>query len=82
MAITKEIKIAKIEVVGDYKAIQIATDTIIKEDGVQLSKNRHRNTIHPDYALLANEDAEVQAIANVVWTQAVKDAWTAKQAQG
>jgi len=41
MAITKETQIAKIEVVGEYKAVQIASDTVIKEDGVELSRSRH-----------------------------------------
>ena len=76
MAITKETEIAKIEVVGEYKAVQIATDTVIKEDGVELSRNRHRKVVHPDQDI-TGEDAEVQAVCNAVWTQAVKDAWTA-----
>jgi hypothetical protein len=49
MAITKETQITKIEVVGEYKAVQIATDTVIKEDGVELSvEARHRHVVHPD----------------------------------
>lgn len=74
MAITKETKITKIEVVGDYKAVQVATDTIIKEDGVELSRNRHRHVVHPDNDI-SGEDAEVQAVANAVWTDSVKAAW-------
>ena len=80
MAITKETEIAKIEVVGEYKAVQIATETIIKEDGVELSRSRHRKVVHPDQDI-TGEDAEVQAVCNAVWTQAVKDAWTAFQAE-
>ena len=80
MAITKEEIIAKIEIVGDYKAVQIATDTVIKEDGVELSRSRHRKVVHPDQDI-TGEDAEVQAVCNAVWTQAVKDAWTAFQAE-
>ena len=78
MAITKETQIAKIEVVGEYKAVQIATDTVIKEDGVELSRSRHRKVVHPDQDI-TGEDAEVQAVCNAVWTQAVRDAWTAFQ---
>jgi len=84
MAITKETQIAKIEVVGEYKAVQIATDTVIKEDGVELSRSRHRKVVHPDQDI-TGEDAEVQSVCNAVWTQAVRDAWTAflvEQAQG
>jgi hypothetical protein len=74
MAITKETKIEKIEVVGEYKAVQVATDTIIKEDGKEISRSRHRHVLHPDTDI-SSEDAEVQAVANSVWTDAVKSAW-------
>ena len=80
MAITKETNVVKIEVVGEHKAVQIATDTVIKEDGVELSRSRHRKVVHPDQDI-TGEDAEVQAVCNAVWTQAVKDAWTAFQAE-
>jgi len=74
MAITKETEIAKIEVVGEYKAVQVASDTVIKEDGTELSRSRHRHVLHPDMDI-SGEDAEVQAIANAVWTDDVKTAW-------
>ena len=77
MAITKTIEIAKIEVVGEYKAVQVASDTVIKEDGTELSRGRHRHVLHPDMDI-SSEDAEVQAVANAVWTDAVKDAWKDK----
>ena len=75
MAITKEIEIAKIEVVGEYKAVQVATDTVIKEDGTEISRSRHRHVVHSNMDI-SGEDAEVQAVANAVWTDAVKSAWT------
>ena len=75
MAITKETEIAKIEVVGQYKAIQVRTDTVIKEDDKEISRSPHRHTIHPDMDI-SGEDAEVQAVANSVWTDSVKSAWT------
>jgi virulence-associated protein VagC len=87
MAITKETQIEKIEVVGEYKAVQIATDTIIKEDNVEISRSRHRHVIHPgtldasDNLVatdISSEDAEVQAVANAVWTDAVKTTWKNK----
>ena len=74
MAITKEQIIAKIEIVGDYKAVQIAVDTVIKEDGVELSRSRHRKVVHPDQDI-TGEDAEVQAVCNAVWTDDVKASW-------
>ena len=77
MAITKTIEIAKIEVVGEYKAVQVATDTVIKEDGTEISRNRHRHVVHPDMDI-SDEDAEVQAVANAVWTDSVKAAWKNK----
>ena len=87
MAITKTTEIAKTEVVGEYKAVQVATDTVIKEDNVELSRNRHRHVLHPgtldasDNLIATNisgEDAEVQAVANAVWTDVVKTAWKNK----
>ena len=78
MAITKEVIIEKIEVVGEYKAVQVAADTIIKEDGTEISRSRHRHVLHP-HQDISGEDAEVQAIANVVWTDAVKAAWQVKR---
>lgn len=74
MAITKTTEIAKIEVVGEYKSVQVATDTVIKEDGTELSRGRHRYVLHPNMDI-SSENAEVQAVANAVWTDAVKDAW-------
>ena len=74
MAITKETKISKIEVVGEYKAVQVKTDTIIKEDDKEISRSAHRHVLHPDMDISA-EDAEVQAVANAVWTDSVKAAW-------
>jgi len=81
MAITKEEIISKIEVVGDYKHVQIATDTVIKEDGTELSRSRHRKVVHPDQDI-SSEDAEVQAVCNAVWTDDVKASWlTFKESQ-
>ena len=83
MALTKETTEDKIEVVGDYKAIQIRTATVIKDDGTEISRSFHRKVIHPcvksgdtwsDYDT-SSESTEVQAIASAVWTDAVKTAY-------
>ena len=74
MAITKETQIGKIEVVGTYKAVQVAIDTLIKEDGNLLSQTRHRHVLMPD-SDISNEHPQVQAVCNAVWTQDVKDAY-------
>ena len=89
MAITKEEIIQKIEVVGIHKCIQVATDIIIKEDDVEISRTRHRKTLNCGSLStdgnntfidtdISEESSEVQGIANLVWTQSVKDAWKAK----
>ena len=80
MTITKEVIIGKMEVVTDFKHIQVRTDTVIKEDGTELSRSFHRHVVAPDISAenLALEHAEVQTIANSgIWTQEVKDAWAA-----
>ena len=74
MAITKTTEISKIEVVGEHKAVQVRTDTIIKEDGTEISRSRHRHVLYPD-ADISGEHAEVQAICNTAWTDDVKAAW-------
>ena len=77
MAITKEKIIARIEVVGEYKIIQVAYDTIIKEDGTEISRSRTRNSFTPDKDV-SSEDSEIVDIANLVWTQKIKDSWQSK----
>jgi len=76
MALTEETVQDKIEVVGDYKNIQVRTATVIKRDGVEISRSFHRHVVTPD-ADVSGESAEVQAIANAVWTQDIKDAYAA-----
>ena len=72
MAITKETEITKIEVVGNYN-VQVATDTVIKEDGTEISRSRHRHLLLPNPdSNISNEATEVQAVANVVWTDDLK----------
>ena len=77
MAITKETIIAKTEIVGEYKIIQVAYDTIIKENGTEISRSRTRNSFQPD-ADVSSEDVDIKDIANLVWTDAVKTAWQTK----
>ena len=74
MAITKETEISKIEVVGPYRAVQVRTDTVIKEDGTEISRKINRKVLDSDMDISA-EDAEVKAVANAVWTDAIKAAW-------
>ena len=74
MALSESIEYDKIEVVGQYKAVQVRKATVIKKDGVELTRAYERYVLHPDMDISA-EDAEVQAVANAVWTDAVKAAW-------
>jgi len=87
MALTKTIEEDKIEVVTQYKHIQIRTATVIKEDGKELSRSFHRTTLNcgdldgSDNLVdtdISAQSAEVKGIAAAVWTQSVKDAWKAK----
>jgi hypothetical protein len=84
MAITKTLEIPKIEVVQTWN-VQVATDTVIKEDGTEISRSRHRHVLQPCTSSkdsddkwthtdtdISGEDASVQAIANAVWTDTVK----------
>ena len=77
MALTEETVQDKIEIVGDFKHVQVRTATVIKRDGVEISRSFSRHVVAPDISStdLANESTEVQAICNAVHTQAVKDAY-------
>jgi hypothetical protein len=87
MAITKTTEIGQVEVTSIFKQVQVRTDTIIKEDGNELSRSYHRHVLQCGSldgsdnlvdTVISGEDAEVQAIANAVWTDTVKNAWKAK----
>ena len=84
MALKKETTISKIEIAGDWN-IQVATDTVIKEDGNEISRTRHRHVIVPFTSMqdkddkwthtdtdISKEDAKVQAVCNAIWTDDVK----------
>mgnify|MGYP003643982977 FL=1 len=79
MALSKVISDDKIEIVGEFKAIQIRTKTAVIEDGVELSSSFHRHvvTAGQDYS---NESAEVQAICELMHTDEVIAAYQAAQA--
>ena len=76
MALTEETVQDKIEIVSDYKMVQVRTATIIKRDGVEISRSFSRHVVAPGDDI-SGESAEVQAICNAVHTQAVKDAYAA-----
>ena len=93
MAITKSIIVDKTEVIScgstyssdEWKTVQVRTATVIKEDGVELSRSYHRHVLEPGTVAagstaltntdISGEDAGVQAICNAVWTDSVKEAW-------
>ena len=94
MALTESIEYDKIEVVGQYKAVQVRKATVIKKDGVELTRSFNRFVLDPgtldasdnlvDNPLDKEPDGttaipdEVKAVATAVWTTSVKDAWKAK----
>tara|TARA_B100001939_G_scaffold285984_1_gene255969 strand:- start:2387 stop:2641 length:255 start_codon:yes stop_codon:yes gene_type:complete len=80
MALTEETVQDKIEVVGDFKHIQVRTATIIKRDNVEISRSFHRHVVAPD-ADVSGESADVQALAAQFHTQEIKDAYAAHLAE-
>ena len=74
MSLEKIVKIDQIEIVGDYKAVQVRTATVVTDDGIELSRSFHRHVLNCD-ADISGEDAEVQAVCNAVWTDEVKAAY-------
>ena len=92
MALTKEIIYDKTEIVGEYKAVQCREATIVKENGVELSRSIHRHVLHSSNCVknedgsfthtdtdISGEPQETQDICAAVWTDAVKAAWKTKQ---
>ena len=87
MALEEVTTYDKIEVDGDYKSVQVRKANINKKDGKELTRTFYRYVLQPGEldgnnklvdTDLSAEPAEVSAICNVVWTQSVKDAWTAR----
>ena len=94
MALSESIEYDKIEVVGEYKAVQVRKATVIKKDGVELTRSFERFVLHPgtldasdnlvDNPLSKEPDGttditdEIKAICNAVWSTTVKNAWKAK----
>ena len=94
MALTESIEYDKIEVVGQYKSVQVRKATIIKKDDVELTRSFERFVLNPgtldgsdnlvDNPLDKEPDGttaiadEVKAICTAAWTTSVKDAWKAK----
>lgn len=87
MALTKTIVEDRIEVVGDFKALHIRTATVVKEDGVELTRKFSRKVLQPgsiddsdNYTQtnVSGESTEVKDVASAVWTSAIHDAWKAE----
>ena len=80
MALTETQENDKIEVVNKWN-IQVRNATIIKKDGVELTRTFHRKVLTPGTldasdnlvdTNISGEDADVQAICNAAWTTQVK----------
>ena len=74
MALTEETVQDKIEIVGDYKIIQVRTATVIKRDGVEISRTFHRHVVAPN-SDTSGESDDVKAIAAQLHTDAIKTAY-------
>ena len=87
MALTERFENDKIEVLGQYKHVQVRRADIVERDGVEIARTFDRHVLNPGTlgesdALvdtdLSGEDADVQAICTAAWTDAVKEAWRLK----
>ena len=94
MALTESIEYDKIEVVGEYRHVQVRKATVIKKDGVELTRSFERYILNcgtldssnnlVDNPLSKESDGttdipdDVKAVCNAVWTTSVKNAWKAK----
>ena len=78
MALSESIEYDKIEIVGQYKVVQVRKATVIKKDGTELTRSFERYILNPD-SDISKEPDEVKAVCNAAWTDSVKDAWKKKQ---
>ena len=94
MALSETIEYDKIEIVGEYKHVQVRKATVIKKDGKELTRSFERFVLDPgtldgsdnlvDNPLSKEPDGttnitdEIKSICNSVWTTSVKNAWKAK----
>ena len=74
MALAESIEYDKIEVLGQYKHVQVRKATVIKKDGTELTRTFYRYVLTPD-ADVSKEPTEVKAICDAVWTDEVKKSW-------
>ena len=79
MALTKVVSY-DYEVRSEFKQIQERAKTSIMEDGKELSYSYHRRVLAPD-ADVSGESDEIKGMASALWTDEVKSAWAAKQAE-
>ena len=94
MALTESIEYDKIEVVTQYKHVQVRKATVIKKDGTELTRSFNRFVLQPG-TLDASDNLvvnpldkepdgttaiadEVKSVCNAVWTDAIKASWKAK----
>ena len=74
MSLTETIVTDKIEIVGDYKIIQVRDLLIISRDGIEISRTAQRRSIAPN-SDVSGETSEIQSIANLVHTDAIKQSY-------
>jgi hypothetical protein len=78
MALTERTEEDKIEIVGQYKHVQVRTATVIERDSAEISRSFHRHVIAPGECD-SDQSAEVQAICAAVHTADIISAWQASQ---
>ena len=80
MALSEETEQDKIEIIKPFNHIQVRTATVIKKDGVEISRSFHRHVVAPD-ADVSGESDDVKALATQFHTDAVKTAYAAHLAE-
>lgn len=74
MALTERKEEDLIEIVGEFRQLQVRTATVVERDGVEIAREFHREVLTPDSSVSGRSDL-VRAVAGAVWTPAVKTAW-------
>ena len=93
MALSESIEYDKIEVVGEYKLVQVRRATVVKKDGTEIARSFHRYVLEPgtldasdnlvenpldkEYDGTTDIPDEVKSICTAAWTDAIKASWKA-----
>ena len=84
MALTESLEYDKMEIVTQWKHVQVRQATVVKKDGVEIARSFHRYVLTPGtldasdnlvITDISGQPTDIQGVCNALWTDAVKSSW-------